>query len=146
MKGGRNAPTVWNAAFHSVQFWDGRAPSLEEQAKGPPVNPIEMGMANLDAVIDRVRHIPGYKPYFEKAFGAGDVVTMDNAAKAIAAYERTLITPGSAYDRTPRATRRHSRRSRRAACRRSPSVGCTQLPPGSDLQRPGRCPRAPASS
>ena len=99
LKGGRNAPTVWNAAFHSVQFWDGRAPSLEEQAKGPPVNPIEMGMANLDAVIDRVRHIPGYKPYFEKAFGAGDVVTMDNAAKAIAAYERTLITPGSAYDR-----------------------------------------------
>jgi cytochrome c peroxidase len=99
LKGGRNAPTVWNAAFHSVQFWDGRAPSLEEQAKGPPVNPIEMGMPNLDAVIDRVRHIPGYKPYFEKAFGAGDVVTMDNAAKAIAAYERTLITPGSAYDR-----------------------------------------------
>ena len=99
LKGGRNAPTVWNAAFHSVQFWDGRAPSLEEQAKGPPVNPIEMGMPNLDAVIDRVRHIPGYEPYFEKAFGAGDVVTMDNAAKAIAAYERTLITPGSAYDR-----------------------------------------------
>ena len=50
LKGGRNAPTVWNSAFHSVQFWDGRAPSLEEQAKGPPVNPIEMGMANLDAV------------------------------------------------------------------------------------------------
>jgi cytochrome c peroxidase len=99
LKGGRNAPTVWNAAFHSVQFWDGRAPSLEEQAKGPPVNPIEMGMPNLDAVIGRIRHIPGYKPYFEKAFGAGDVVTMDNAAKAIAAYERTLITPGSAYDK-----------------------------------------------
>ena len=99
LKGGRNAPTVWNAAFHSVQFWDGRAPSLEEQAKGPPVNPIEMGMPNLDAVIGRMRHIPGYKPYFEKAFGAGDVVTMDNAAKAIAAYERTLITPGSDYDR-----------------------------------------------
>jgi len=99
LKGGRNAPTVWNAAFHSVQFWDGRAASLEEQAKGPPVNPIEMGMPNLDAVIDRVRHIPGYRPYFEKAFGAGDVVTMDNAARAIAAYERTLITPNSAYDR-----------------------------------------------
>jgi cytochrome c peroxidase len=98
LKGGRNAPTVWNAAFHSVQFWDGRAPSLEEQAKGPPVNPIEMGMPNLDAVIDRVRHIPGYRPYFERAFGAGDVVTMNNAAKAIAAYERILITPGSAYD------------------------------------------------
>lgn len=99
LKGGRNAPTVWNAAFHSVQFWDGRAPSLEEQSKGPPVNPIEMGMPNLDAVIGRIQHIPGYKPYFEKAFGPGDVVTMGNAAKAIAAYERTLITPDSAYDR-----------------------------------------------
>jgi len=98
-KGGRNAPTVWNAAFHSVQFWDGRAASLEEQAKGPPVNPIEMGMPNLDAVIDRIRRIPGYRPYFVEAFGDGDVVTMDNAAKAIAAYERTLITPGSPYDR-----------------------------------------------
>jgi cytochrome c peroxidase len=97
-KGGRNAPTVWNAAFHSVQFWDGRAASLEEQAKGPPVNPIEMGMGDLAAVIDRIRHIPGYVPYFEAAFGPGSVVTMDNAAKAIAAYERTLITPGSPYD------------------------------------------------
>ncbi len=97
--GGRNAPTVWNAAFHSVQFWDGRAPSLEEQSKGPPANPIEMGMANLDATIGRIRAIPGYQPYFKAAFGDGDVMTMDNAAKAIAAYERTLITPNSAYDR-----------------------------------------------
>jgi len=98
-KGGRNAPTVFNAAFLSVQFWDGRAATLEEQAKGPPVNPIEMGMEDLRAVIDRIRFIQGYKPYFEKAFGTGDVVTMDNAARAIAAYERTLITPNSPYDR-----------------------------------------------
>jgi cytochrome c peroxidase len=98
-KGGRNAPTVWNAAFLSVQFWDGRAATLEDQAKGPPVNPIEMGMADLGALLGRVRDIPGYKAYFEKAFGPGDVVTVDNAARAVAAYERTLITPGSAYDR-----------------------------------------------
>ncbi|HRX71143.1 MAG: c-type cytochrome [Candidatus Competibacteraceae bacterium] len=96
--GGRNAPTVWNAAFNSAQFWDGRAPSLEEQAKGPPANPIEMGMPNLDATIGRIQAIPGYQPYFEAAFGK-DAITMDNAAKAIAAYERTLITPNSAYDR-----------------------------------------------
>ena len=96
--GGRNAPTVWNAAFHSAQFWDGRAATLEDQAKGPPANPIEMGMANLDATIGRIRAIPGYKPYFETAFGQGEVMTMDNAAKAIAAYERTLITPNSPYD------------------------------------------------
>ncbi len=97
--GGRNAPTVWNAAFLSVQFWDGRAPTLEEQAKGPPVNPIEMGMADLDAVVDRIKRIPGYRPYFEAAFGKGDVITADNIARAIAAYERTLITPNSPFDR-----------------------------------------------
>jgi cytochrome c peroxidase len=96
--GGRNAPTVWNAAFLSSQFWDGRAATLEDQAKGPPANAIEMGMPNLDAVMGRVRNIPGYKPFFERAFGAGDVVTIDNVAKAIAAYERTLITPRSPYD------------------------------------------------
>lgn len=98
-KGGRNAPTVWNAAFLSAQFWDGRAPTLEEQAKGPPENPIEMGMANLDAVVQRIKSIPGYQPYFEAAFGKGDVITIDNIARAIAAYERTLITPNSAFDR-----------------------------------------------
>lgn len=57
--GGRNAPTVWNAAFLSTQFWDGRAETLEDQAKGPPANSIEMGMANLDAVIDRNPQDPG---------------------------------------------------------------------------------------
>lgn len=98
-RGGRNAPTVFNAAFLSVQFWDGRAPTLEDQDKGPPVNPIEMGMKGLTEVIYRIQLIPGYRPYFEQAFGSGAVVTMDNASKAIAAYERTLITPGSAYDR-----------------------------------------------
>lgn len=98
-RGGRNSPTVFNAAFLSVQFWDGRAATLEEQDQGPPVNPIEMGMKGLTEVIYRIRLIPGYRPYFEQAFGAGDVVTMPNASKAIAAYERTLITPGSAYDR-----------------------------------------------
>ena len=97
--GGRNAPTVWNAAFLSAQFWDGRAAALEDQAKGPPVNPIEMGMKDLSAVMGRIRRIPGYRPLFERAFGPGDVVTIENAAKAIAAYERTLITPGSAFDR-----------------------------------------------
>lgn len=99
VKGGRNAPTVFNAAFLSAQFWDGRAATLEEQAKGPIVNPVEMGMKDLQSAIDRIRAIPGYRPWFEKAFGAGDTVTIDNAAKAIAAYERTLITPNSPYDR-----------------------------------------------
>ena len=97
-KGGRNAPTVWNAAFLSSQFWDGRAATLEEQAVGPVTNPIEMGMESLDDALGRLRAIPGYKRHFDNAFGPGDNVTMDNAAKAIASYERTLITPNSPYD------------------------------------------------
>lgn len=97
-KGGRNSPTVWNAAFHATQFWDGRAASLEDQAKGPVVNPVEMGMTDLPAALKRVQSIPGYKTYFDAAFGAGNSITIDNAAKAVAAYERTLITPNSPYD------------------------------------------------
>jgi cytochrome c peroxidase len=97
--GGRSSPTVWNAAFSSVQFWDGRAPSLEAQAKGPVTNPIEMGMKNWDEVVARLKAIPGYPQAFAAAFGGDNAVTADNAAKAIAAYERTLITPNSAYDK-----------------------------------------------
>ena len=95
--GGRNAPTVWNSAFHSVQFWDGRVDLLEDQAKGPVTNPVEMGVSEIEQAMDKVRAIPGYKPYFEKAFGK-DSMTVDNAAKAVAAFERTLITPNSPYD------------------------------------------------
>jgi cytochrome c peroxidase len=96
--GGRSAPTVWNAAFNKVQFWDGRAASLEAQAAGPVTNPIEMGMANWDDVVARLKAIDGYKHAFTEAFGA-DSISQGNATKAIAAYERTLITPHSAYDK-----------------------------------------------
>jgi cytochrome c peroxidase len=96
--GGRNAPTVWNSAFHSVQFWDGRADLLEDQAKGPVTNPVEMGVSEIEQAMDKVRAIPGYKAYFVEAFGE-DSMTVDNAAKAVAAFERTLITPNSAYDK-----------------------------------------------
>ncbi len=123
--GGRNAPTVWNAAFLSTQFWDGRAASLEDQAKGPPANPIEMGMPNLDAVAARIRRIPGYLPYFNQAFGPGDVVTLDNAARAIAAYERTLITPGSAYDRYAKGDTRALSEQQVRGLNTFAEVGCT---------------------
>ncbi len=95
-RGGRNAPTVWNAALLTTQFWDGRAATLEDQAKGPPLNPIEMGMPNAQAVVDRLESIPGYKAQFDAIFGA---VSYDNMAKAIASYERTLITTNSPFDR-----------------------------------------------
>ncbi|HET7831639.1 MAG TPA: cytochrome c peroxidase [Gallionella sp.] len=97
--GNRNAPTVWNAAFQSVLFWDGRAHSLEEQAVGPMLNPLEMGMPSAAAVVQRVAGKPEYREMFARAFGAGQPITIEQIAAAIAAYERTLITPDAPYDR-----------------------------------------------
>lgn len=98
-QGKRSAPTVLNSAFMSALFWDGRAMSLEDQAKGPLVNPVEMAMPDLAAVIGRLRKIPGYVRRFDAVFGGKDPLTIDNVARAIAAYERTLLTPDSPVDR-----------------------------------------------
>jgi len=98
-KGPRNAPTVFNAAFLKVQFWDGRAATLEEQAKGPLTAHVEMN-ATPEMVVKKLKAIPEYREMFKKAFpGEVDPITFDNVAKAIAAYERTLITPNSPFDR-----------------------------------------------
>lgn len=98
-KGSRNAPTVYNAAGHIAQFWDGRAPSVEEQAKGPILNPVEMAMPSAAAVEAKLKAIPGYLPLFGKAFpGDTDPVTFENVARAIGAFERKLVTP-SRWDR-----------------------------------------------
>lgn len=91
--GGRNAPTVLNAGFHFAQFWDGRAATLSDQAKGPILNPVEMGMPNEKAVIEKLSKIPEYKEAFAKAFpGSKNPITYQNLADAIAAFERTLVT------------------------------------------------------
>lgn len=97
-QGMRNAPTVWNAAFQARLFWDGRAGSLEEQALGPLVNPREMGMPSLAAVVRRVEEQPAYRAEFAQVFGRNSAITIERIAAAIAAYERTLITPDSPYD------------------------------------------------
>lgn len=97
-KGGRSAPTVINRAFSGAQFWDGRAVSLEEQAKGPLINSLEMGMPNHDAVVQKLKRIKGYQKLFEKAFGPGEI-DIDKVAKAIATFERTVLSGNSKYDR-----------------------------------------------
>lgn len=92
--GGRNAPTVYNAAWHVAQFWDGRAPNLEEQAKGPILNPVEMAMPAPEAVLAHLRDIPAYREAFLTAFpGESDPITYDNVGRAIATFERGLVTP-----------------------------------------------------
>ncbi|MBW2243607.1 MAG: c-type cytochrome [Deltaproteobacteria bacterium] len=94
-RGGRNSPTVYNAALHTTQFWDGREPDVEAQAKGPILNPVEMAMPSDAAVISKLQGIPGYGPLFAAAFpGESDALTYDNLAKAIGAFERRLLTPG----------------------------------------------------
>lgn len=98
-KGGRNAPTVYNAAGHIAQFWDGRAADVEAQAKGPVLNPIEMAMADEKSVVAVLETIPEYTLLFQAAFpGEEKPVTYDNMAKAIGAFERGLVTP-SPFDR-----------------------------------------------
>ena len=138
--GGRSAPTVWNSAFSSSQFWDGRATSLEEQAKGPVTNPIEMGMGELEEAMNRVRDIPGYKPYFEKAFGTDNPMTVDNAAKAVAAYERTLITPDSAYDRYVKGDKKALSEQQVRGMNSFASVGCTACHSGAAFSGPAMNP------
>jgi cytochrome c peroxidase len=92
-RGGRNSPTVYNAALHIAQFWDGRAPDVEEQAKGPVLNPIEMAMPSEEAVVSVLKSIPGYAPLFTAAFPDDeDPIDYDNMARAIGAFERRLIT------------------------------------------------------
>jgi cytochrome c peroxidase len=90
-RGGRNSPTVLNAGFQMAQFWDGRAADLVEQAKGPVLNPIEMGMPDSDAVVKKLSGLTAYQEAFKSVFGDNQL-TYDNIAKAIAAFERTLIT------------------------------------------------------
>jgi len=95
----RNSPTVYNAALHIAQFWDGRSPTVEEQAKAPILTGGEMGMLDPDAVESTLRSIPGYAPLFAAAFpGDQDPITFDHVAQAIGAFERRLMTP-SRFDR-----------------------------------------------
>jgi len=93
-KGTRNSPTVYNAAGHIAQFWDGRAPTLEVQAEGPLFNPVEMALPDEQRLIATLSSMPGYTRHFQRAFpGEKRPVSPDNVVRAIAAFERQLTTP-----------------------------------------------------
>jgi cytochrome c peroxidase len=94
--GGRQSPTVYNTAFNHVQFWDGRARSLEEQAIGPIQNPIEMGETH-ENVVSKLKKLKGYQQQFRAVFGTE--VNLQGIAEAIAAYERTVISTNSSFDK-----------------------------------------------
>lgn len=126
-RGGRNAPTVLNSAFWSKQFWDGRAPLLEDQAKGPPLNPVEMASLSEAEVVGRLTEA-GYVPLFEDVFGKKSLNYV-NMAKAIAAFERTLLTPNAPFDKYVRGEGDISKAAKRGM-KKVADIGCTSCHSG----------------
>jgi cytochrome c peroxidase len=96
-KGGVSSPTVINRAYGYLQFWDGRSNSLEDQAKGPMANPLEMGNTH-EALVTTVRGVAGYRERFQKVFGT-PAIDIDQVAKAIATFERTVLSGNAPYDK-----------------------------------------------
>lgn len=93
-RGGRNSPTTFNAALHFLQFWDGRAKDVEEQAGMPILNPAEMAIPSKEYLVNKLKGVDTYAKGFKEAFPQdADPLTYENIAKAIAAFERTLVTP-----------------------------------------------------
>lgn len=95
--GGINAPTSYNACFNFVQFWDGRAATLADQAAGPPLNPVEMGSASFDEIVARLSADATFTESFLAVYPEG--MSEATITDAIAEYEKTLITPNSPFDR-----------------------------------------------
>ena len=95
--GGVNAPTVYNAVYNFVQFWDGRAQTLADQAAGPPLNPVEMASESFDQIIAKLKSDKQFAKEFTAVYPDG--LTAANITDAIEQFERTLITPNSAFDK-----------------------------------------------
>jgi cytochrome c peroxidase len=132
-RGSRNSPTVYNAGSHIAQFWDGRAPTLEEQAKGPVLNPVEMAMPDEATVVKVLESIPGYLPMFKKAFPKdARPITYDNMAKAIGAFERTLVTP-SRFDKYLAGDEKALTDAEKKGLQTYINTGCTMCHVGENL-------------
>lgn len=95
--GGVNAPTVYNALYNFVQFWDGRAVTLADQAAGPPLNPVEMACKSFDEICEKLNADAAFKKAFEEVYPDG--INQNNITNAIQEFERTLLTPNSRFDK-----------------------------------------------
>jgi cytochrome c peroxidase len=96
-QGGRSSPSIVNAAYSQFFFWDGRAENFEEQALGPMMNPVEMGIPSKEFLARKVGEVAGYRKQFERVFPDG--VTALNISRALAAFERTILAGNTPYDR-----------------------------------------------
>jgi len=122
--GQRNSPTVFNAAMHFSQFWDGRAADVEAQAKGPVLNPVEMAMPAEPVVVKVLESMPEYVDLFTRAFpGEKAPVSYDNMAKAIGAFERKLLTP-SRWDKYLKGDKTALTPEEQAGFKTFVAVGC----------------------
>lgn len=131
--GDRNSPTVFNAAIHAFQFWDGRAKDVEDQAGGPILNPVEMAIPSKEFLIKRLKAVPEYQNKFKAAFpGESDPLTYTNIQLAIAAFERTLMTP-SAFDAYLQGEIKALNEEQRAGLNEFIQVGCIQCHSGAGL-------------
>jgi len=123
--GDRNAPTVLNAALHVAQFWDGRAEDVEEQAGMPILSPVEMGIPSEEFLVDRLAAIPGYQEAFAEAFPENETpLSYTNISRALAAFERTLLTP-SRFDHYLRGDREALSDDEKEGLRIFRKIGCT---------------------
>ncbi len=131
--GTRNSPTVYNAAGHFLQFWDGRAADVEEQAKAPVLNAVEMAMPSEQAVLAVLKSMPEYVTAFRRAFpGKPDPVTYNNMARAIGAFERKLVTP-SRWDAFLRGEKAALTDAEKAGFNQFLEVGCATCHAGTYL-------------
>ncbi len=128
--GSINAPTVFNSGFNFVQFWDGRAATLEEQAAGPINNPIEMA-SNWEQVLTKLRADAGYRADFARIYPDG--LTAINVADAIATFERSLVTPDSPFDRYLRGDTNALTADEREGYRRFKDYGCSSCHQGVNI-------------
>ena len=130
---GRNSPTSFNAFMHLAQFWDGRAPTVEEQAKGPILAGGEMAMPSAEAVVEKLGKIEGYEALFKQAFPKSKpAITYDNVGKAIGAYERLFVTPGR-FDKLLAGNDKALKEPELRGLKKFVSVGCVACHTGNLL-------------
>lgn len=131
--GGRNSPSTFNAALHISQFWDGRAKDVEQQAGMPVMNPVEMAIPNEAFLVKRLAAVPMYQEKFKAAFpNEKDPLTYSNIAKAIGAFERTLVTP-SAFDKYLAGDAQALNEAEKAGLKTFISTGCTACHSGATV-------------